>query len=777
MNQRAFHAQRPLVCFACCFGLGIWIGGGGEILKLQLMLVGLTCAVLLTGALVFSKKSLVAGVCFLALFGGMIFAHVSAHPVLPPEGKVSVKGIVSGAAERSPEDDRVKAVLRQVVIDDGQGNTYHVSGAYWTYFPDPADPLPLDGQPLSMFSTLYHPDAQVNPFGFDFRMYLLQKDIIIGLSGGRDIAWSPLTQTEPANPWLKARLSIGVLLDRIFGQDSALFEALLIGQRSGMDDETNRAFRDSGIAHVLSVSGLHVGILVWTLLLVLKGLHTPAKGRLLVIAVFLLMYVRLLDFSAPILRASILSLVFLTAQVLHRRSDPITSLAIAFVLILILRPLDIFQAGFQLSFLAVLGIFVVGDILQYSYGKLMGNRQRHRVLETVILAFSTTIAATAFTVPVTMTVFHQFSLIGLLWSPIACLIVALLMVGGLIMMALGLFSIPLAQAAATPLAYISRLFSDVSKILSELPFAVYRTSALSAALSLAFFLALWLMTRYVRIRRFRRVLIISAALLVSLALGYAVRQPYVRYIQFSAGSADIALIEDGNTTIGIDTGENGSDLAAYLLSSGRSLDTLYITHLHSDHIGGLQQLLESGVHIHRIVLPFGAFETQVADDSRAILTMAQDLGIPVSHAGAGDTWQQGRVSMRVLWPFKDRVYPGMDANHSSMAMLWDLDGNILMTTADMSSDYERYAAAPAQILKLAHHGSKSSNSLSFLKTVNSQIALLTTSDSLQQRAAATLERVEALDCQVYATHNSGALILTAAPKGLIIEEYAKRGAR
>lgn len=777
MNQRAFHAQRPLVCFACFFGLGIWIGGKGETLVFPLMLAGLICSILLIGILLLNKKALVAGLCFLALFGGMIYAHACAHLVLPPEGKISVRGVVSGVAERRPEDDRVKALLRQVEIEDGQGKTYHVSGAYWTYYPDPASHLPLDGQRLSMDSTLYHPDGQVNPFGFDFRMYLLQKDITIGLSGGRDIMWSPQTQPGPADPWLKARMAIGGLLDKVLGQDSAMFEALLIGQRSEMDEDTNRAFRDSGIAHVLSVSGLHVGILVWVLLLVLKGLHIPAKGRLLVIAGFLMMYAMLLDFAAPILRAAILSLVFLTGQVLHRRSDPLTSLALAFVLILMLRPLDIFQAGFQLSFLAVLGIFVLGDKLQHIYGKIMGNRHRHKALDAVVLAFIITIAATAFTVPITTTVFHQFSLIGLLWSPVACLIVAWLMVGGLVLIALGLLSIPLAQMAAVPFTYLSRLFSDITKILSELPFAVYRTAALSVALSLTFFLCLWLLTRYVRIRQYNRVMIASAALLISLSLGFAARQPYVRYIQFSAGSADIALIEDGNATIGIDTGENGSDLAAYLLSSGRSLDTLYITHLHSDHIGGLQQLIESGVQIRRIVLPFGALETQVADDSRAILHMAQDMGITVGYVGAGDTWQQGRVSMRVLWPFEDRVYPAMDANHSSLAMLWDLDGIVLMTTADLSSDYERYAAAPAQILKLAHHGSKSSNSTAFLQNVNPQIALLTTSDSLQVRATATLARIDALDCQVYGTHNSGALILTAARQGLIVEEYAKRGTR
>ena len=775
VKQRAFHMQRPLVCIASCFGLGIWLGGRDVALHPALMAGGLFSAVVLTCVLMLHKRPLVTGICFVVLFTGMLYSSARANPALPPEGRYTVQAVVSGLAEKRPEDGHIKAVLRQVELKDTAGKAYHVNGAYWTYYPDPAGPLPPDGQKLNMDSTLYYPEGQMNPFGFDFRLYLLQMDISIGLSGGRNIVWHQQVTAQPADPWLRAKQAIGKLLDEALGQDSALFKALLIGQRSQLEEEAVQSFRDAGIAHVLAVSGLHVGILVGVLLALLKWLRIRAWTRMIVISVFLLMYVRLLDFAAPVLRAAILGVIILTGQALHRRSDPITSLALAFITILALRPLDIFHTGFQLSFLAVLGIIVLGDRLTQLYSK---NRlTRDKPLDKAVLAFFTAIAATAFTAPVTMTVFHQFSLIGLLWSPIACLIVAWLMTGGLALVLLTLISLPLAQAAAAPLAVLSRLFSDASKALSGLPFAVYDTPALSAALTLAVFLSLWLITRYACFSQSRRLIIASAALIISLSLAYAFQQPYVRYLQFSAGSADAALIEDGNVTIGIDTGENGSDLASYLKSSGRTLETLYITHLHSDHIGGLRQLLDNGIVIKRIVLPFGALETQAQDDSIAILQAAKAAGIVAGFAGAGDTWQHGRVKMRVLWPYEGKVYPGQDANDSSLTMLWDLDGTILLTAADLTGSYEHYAAQPAQVIKLAHHGSKDSNSQAFLETVKPQVALLTTSESLQARAAATLKRLSTLGCKVYATYTSGAIILTMARQKLMIEEYAMRGKR
>jgi len=767
--------QRPLVCFAACFGLGIWLGGKGAAPHPALMAGGLVFAILLTCVLLLHKRPLVAGVCFIALFTGMLYANARANPALPPEGRYTVQAVVSGLAEQRPQDGRIKALLRQVKLKDQAGNAFDAGGAYWTYYHDPKSPLPMDGQQVTMDSTLYYPDGQVNPFGFDFRLYLLQMDVPIGLSGGRDIVWQKPWLIEPADPWLRARQAVGVLLDDALGQDSALFKALLIGQRSQLEEETAQAFRDAGIAHVLAVSGLHVGILAGVLLTMLKWLRIRAWTRLVIIAVFLLVYARLLGFAAPVLRAAILGVIMLTGQAAHRRSDPLTSLALAFIIILAFRPLDIYQTGFQLSFLAVLGIIVLGDRLTQLYNKKRLNR--HRPLDKAMPAVFATFAAVAFTAPVTMTVFHQFSLIGILWSPVACLIVALLMAGGLVLIVLALVSIPLAQAVTLPLVVLSRLFEDTSKQLAGLPFAVFDTPALSAAVTLAVFLALLLTTRYTVFKPSRRVMIAASALLISFSLAYAFQQPYVRYIQFSAGSADAALIEDGNTTIGIDTGENGSDLAAYLQSSGRRLDTLYITHLHSDHIGGLRQLLDRGIVIRRLVLPFGALETQAQDDSRAVLQAARDAGIAVSFAGAGDTWQQGRIKMRVLWPYEGKVYPGQDANDSSLAMLWDLDGSTLLTAADLSGDYEHYAAQPAQIIKLAHHGSNDSTRQAFLEMVRPQVALLTTSDSLQARAASTLKRLEALGCKVYATHTGGALILTLARQNLMIEEYAMRGKR
>ena len=707
----------------------------------------------------------------------MLYSHQAVRPALPPESRYQLTARVAGMAEPRQPDGRVRATLRDVELTDEQGLRHSLPGAYWTWYPEASASLPQDGQRLIMTSSLYHPDGQMNPDGFDFRLYLLQKGIPAGLSGGRDIVWEPATQTGPQSPWLRTRLWLADRLDEALGQDSALLKALLLGARDDLPEDLTRAFRDTGIAHVLSVSGLHTGLLVMVLLALLRWLRIGPKGQLILVAAFLLMYCRLLDFAAPVVRAAVLSLLLLTARLFHRRSDPLTSLAIAFMLILLIRPLDIYQVGFQLSFLAVLGIFTLGDSLERRYQRLSGHRRLPGWLNTVVRALITTLAATLFTAPVTISVFHQLPLLGLLWSPLACVIVAWLMWGALVLIPLGWLVPPLSEALAWPLVQLSRLLGAVSRWLAGADVAAWRAPALGALLTLAIFLVLWLMTRYVRLRPRGRLLIGGLALLLALVPTLWPRERPLRYVQLSAGSADAALIEDGPLTIGIDTGDNGSDMSNYLLRRGRGLDMLYITHLHSDHVGGLRQLLEAGVRIEQIALPYGAMETAVADDSRDILALAADRGIPISFMGAGDSRQFEKSSVRALWPQSGQVYPGMDANHSALTLLWDLDGVSLLTASDLTGDYERYAAHPAQVLKLSHHGSKHSNSEAFLSIVSPQIALLTTADSVRDRASDTLARLERMDCQTYATNEGGALILTVGQAGLSLEQYALRGKR
>ena len=235
----------------------------------------------------------------------------------------------------------------------------------------------------------------------------------------------------------------------------------------------------------------------------------------------------------------------------------------------------------------------------------------------------------------------------------------------------------------------------------------------------------------------------------------------VQYVQLAMGQADSALILDGGETVVIDAGQYGGDTASYLMATGRKADHLILTHLHSDHCCGVAQLLEDHVPIGEVFLPEGAEEQLIDPGCLALLDTLREMGVPIRHMHAGDTLQMNRVTLTATWPMAGTVRPGQDANRYCLALLCDLDGVKLLTTGDLTGDYEMYAAQDADILKVAHHGSKNSTSQAFIEAVTPEIALIPANESSTVLPHPdTLARFADAGIPVYHTGKWGALTIT-----------------
>ncbi len=758
---RPFHHQRPLAAAAAAYGLGVWTGASFGWRPL-LYGFGFACGLCMALALPVLGRRRVAGVMVSALFLGALLGGLAANPALPEPGRYQVTGVLSADAVLRV-DGTAAAYLTGVRLKDENGETA-LSALYWTYTPDPDAPfLPKEGDRVRFVGNVYLPSGQVNPFGFDFRMYLLQKGVPAGVSGASDA--ESLGHPGRGLPSLLYGLRQGLLrrAQLVFGEDSALPEALLLGDRSNLPEETRKDFSDAGAAHLLAVSGLHVGLIAALVLIPLRRWLNP-KARLAVMSLFLLFYSALLGFPAPVVRASLLMLITLARRVLRRAPDPLTALFAAFWLILLIRPLDLFSASFQLSFCAVLGIVLFGPALERKL-----QRVKPRLLRE---GWVSTFSATAGTVLPTIQIFHRFSLVGLVFNPFLCVLFAALLPLYALTLLTGCLYLPAGVWAAKWINPVTRGLTRVVSWAGSLPLSSVRAPSLPWYCVFSAAAALILSTRFCLGARRRKAIFAAILLAVSFAGWRLTLCRDVQYVQFAMGQADAALILDGKETVLIDAGDYGGDVASYLLSTGRQADKVILTHLHTDHCMGLEQLLEEEIPIGTVYMPEGAEEMQIDEQCAQLLKTLREKEIPILSLHAGDEITTARTTLAVTWPWADTVLPGQDANRFSLCLLCDLDGVTLLSTADIPGAYELYAARDADILKVSHHGSKTSTGEAFLQMVSPRMALITGSPvSRSLPHPDTLSRLEACGAQIYDTASCGALTVTIQAGEAILEPY------
>lgn len=715
--------------------------------------------------------------CFFAL-GALRFQSAYFTPQ-PDPGIYEITGYVYGGASERP-DQRVAFVLGDVALDGAPAS----GRAYCTLHYDDVPPVLFDGAQVRFEGRVYLPDGKSGEPHMDFALWMRQSGQSFGIAAYQGIAVLNGEADAPVrDAAYRVRQSFIRALERVMGEEARVAVALLLGERDGLSQQEREAFETLGVAHVMSVSGLHVGLLGGLLLGLMRRLRVRRVLRLPALAVFLAGYCALTGFSAASVRAAVMLMLTLLAQLASRRPDRLTTLAAAMLVVLALDPLQAWSAGFVLSFSAMLGITLLLPPLTRLFVRLFPYPEKSRPLRYALGrlgrgALSLTAVSLAAQVGVllpTAAYFHQLPLYGVL---INLLIVPLAgtMLTPLCAIALLFSSVPLAgQALGWTASLLARLLLWLVALLSELPGAALRVASPPVLAGPALALVAVMLSGRAPGSLRRRAL--ASALVLALAAGgaYASRPAELRYIQLAVGQADSALLLDGNQTLLIDAGSDGESALDYLLAEGRDIDALFITHLHLDHIGGIADLLDAGVRIGQVYLPLNAARQQADPDALKLLERLEGAGIPVMELARGDEMRYNTTSISVLWPVREHIRSGQDANELPLVLSIRFGPYTILSASDLSGAYERYAAAPADVLKVAHHGSADSSGEAFLDQVGARVALVScSSGSRYLPGEATLERLTRSGAQVLRTDDCGDITLTLHGDQLYITPYKVR---
>jgi competence protein ComEC len=641
-----------------------------------------------------------------------------------------------------------------------------------------------------------------NPGQFDFGKHLAERDIVRILSTP---SWENLRRTERGSPGplrLLERLrnhASQSLARALPGDDGALLSALLLGDQSRLTSASRTAFVRSGTVHLLAVSGLHLMLTVSGVYFLLRLLGLRGRSSAVVLIVFVWLFAGLTGGRTPVLRAATMSTVYFGAELFHRERDGVNALLLAAALLLLWRPGDLFAPGFQLSFAAVIGILAFSrplaerllaeEVLVLRLSRFPDDRRRARIAYGVGLSVSVSAGAWIATAPLVLHHFHILTPVTLLANLPAAPLTGLLLAVGFLSLP-GILLWPHVLPLALPAGLLARLLSESARFFSGLPGShVFLPSPAPWRLVLGYaclFLVAW---RPWRFRRFPRLPVLlplgAAVLLLFLPAGEAVPEGLeMTVLEVGQGSCTVlrfpdgrVLLYDAGTRRGMDVGE--WVVAPFLWSKGvRRIDLLVLSHSDTDHVSGIDSLLER-LTVGRVLVPVGF---SAKPEGQRVLEAFRARGVPVHplhrEGTPPATWTP---TLRILGP-PPRVGRGGDlsVNNASLVLSVQYAGRKILLPGDLERLglerlHDHVGDRTFDILLAPHHGSDEAVGNELLARKRPSVVAVSCGWAFGATATETLYRSHG--AKVFRTCRDGAVTILIDENGDISAEAYRRARR
>ena len=650
---------------------------------------------------------------------------------------------------------------------------------------------------------------------------------LVGVMGSEKGSKTALSVLE------KARAGLNRHITKNFDADpGALISSITTGQRVYMSEELRDSFNVTGLAHILSISGTHFGLfsvllfglfrflikyLPYRILQRVTVYLTPPQGAAVLCLPFMVAYLGLSGWGIPAVRSFIMVSLFLAGLLIGRKGFWLNSLLFAAFVIVLWSPDAIFSLSFQLSFLAVLFIgFSVGYMEDRQRGEVgkrasgedgkpesaEGKKSLLRFLASGLQIFRTSIlislAASLGTALLVAYYFHYFSVI----SPLSNLIVTPLI--GFILLPLSLLSSFVFMATGYyPFIPLIKIVAGLSiylvKFMSAIPFSGIKIPAFPVSVALFFYtgvavyfisthlslrgkaaaipedeipstVADKLRTRNDRLKKIYIATLVSVIIAGYLSFSFLVKKHGISITYLDVGQGDAAIVElPDKRAIVIDTGRTGKEAAAFLKYRGKeTIDALVLSHSHPDHTGGADYLAK-----HFLV-------EEIWDNGRLIYPDNLLGGITRRALERGDVIEGKGYRIYVLHPYKefyiieDNKYD--EANNSSLVLRIEGKSKSFLFTGDVEEEAEENIAhlgkwLKSDVIKVPHHGGKTSASEWFFSTVSPEVAVISAGrdNSFGHPHQETLDMLD--NAKVYRTDMDGAVKITEKDGNLEVKTF------
>lgn len=613
------------------------------------------------------------------------------------------------------DDEYFKLQLSDVSIISGSGTKSYKRKILVNVYSDIADYRTVLWDRVYIAGEVSIPKERSNPGTFDYRRYLKSVGIrcIITADGIENVkkagGIAALLKT--------AKCRTADIFESALGDESAVVMGLLFGETSGIDEDIIETFRRGGTAHVLAVSGLHLGLLYSFLCRFKRKKRSIPADIAIVLA--LTAYTALAGFTASVVRACLMIFIHIAGNHLNRRYDLISSTCVSMIIILAVNPMQIYSAGFQMSFLAVITLGIMIPLIQ-------------KKIKGILLPM---IAVQTGMVPYTMYVFNYVSLTSVISNIPVYFIAAAMIPAGILVIAFCWLPV-----IAKPAAMITGLFvklllwcNDFTYMGGVFTFDVASPSVIFLAVYYIFIFYMCSEAGQIALirRNYKKIAAVFAAAVIcgagcSVYLSDGFEKTDMVFVD--VGQGDCLHIKAGGKNLLIDGGGSfnynvgKSTLKPYLLKNGvTKIDMAIATHLHTDHYQGLKELSQT----YRIK-KLGVYEANSVNENHLKKEFKTD---EILYLAAGDVINMSRnVSVEVLSPDRGNPLDEKDENKNSLVLRVNVKGSSVLMTGDIDEKGEKTLIADtdikADILKIAHHGSRYSSCEKFIAVAAPKIAVI-----------------------------------------------------
>lgn len=635
-----------------------------------------------------------------------------------------------------------------------------------------------------------------NEGGFDYKQYLKSKNVygIISVDK-KDIKLIKKNNVDVIDLLAnKVSNSMKIKIEQnLSNETSKLLSGILIGNKNNLQKEIQEDFRNSSLSHVLAISGMHVSYIILGITFVINKMKFNKKVSKIITIFILLFFIILTGKTASVTRACFMSSYIILASLFHKKAHVLASISISLLIILIINPYLILDIGLQLSYGGTIGIVLIYPILKKLKKKKEDKNSKfkkiiHKIKDKILDIILITISANLVIFPIVLfhynTISFTFIISNLLISPIIGIIIIL----GFISVFASYIISPISKVMFLILQIFLNLLIKIAHFCAELPFSkvYFPTPKIYVIVIYYVFLIFIILARnkIIVIKKINKKIIIIFVIIIiilNLILNFIPKTFTISFIDVGQGDSMLISTPKGKKIL-IDGGGSRDEesfnigkqtLIPYLLNKGiTKLDYILISHFDSDHVGGILSVLEE-LKVEKVII----CEQEENENYRRFKEIVKNKKIKVYVVKKGDNLKiEENILLNILWPKDEKIKENAINNNSIVAKLNYKSFSILLTgdiekiaENEILKEYENSNILNANILKVAHHGSKSSSINEFLEKVKPQIALIGVGEknTFGHPNEGVLKRLKNINTKIYRTDKKGEITIKINRKGCI----------